>query len=325
MAVAQPSQLTFKFKDRKGACGFPGCPQELFRHGYCQGHARQLLRGQALVPLRSIRWTFQEEQQLRELYRLAGNGKVNLASAAEKFERRSRFAIELKASELGLTNIHRKWHVPKRKYATNEERSAAMSVRRSQWIKDHGHPRGALGMKHSDQTKKAISEKSRLSWASLTNKQKVARSIKITQTRVKNGHPYGPHGSWLAGWRIIGDQRVYFRSRWEANYARYLEWLKSIGNIKQWEHEPQTFWFGKIRRGTVSYLPDFRITNPNGSLEYHEVKGWMDSRSKTKIKRMKKYYPELKLLVINATAYKKLASQVKNFIEGWEYDSKKRV
>lgn len=121
-----------------------------------------------------------------------------------------------------------------------------------------------------------------------------------------------------AGWRVVGKQRVYFRSRWEANYARYLEWLKSIGNITRWEHEPETFWFGKVRRGTVSYLPDFRITNSDGSIEYHEVKGWMDARSKTKIKRMAKYHPSVKLVVIDSKCYKKLANQIKGCINGWE-------
>ena len=49
-------------------------------------------------------------------------------------------------------------------------------------------------------------------------------------------------GSWKASWHEVGNQRCFFRSRWEANYARYLEWLCSIGQIAKWEHEPQTFW-----------------------------------------------------------------------------------
>ena len=142
--------------------------------------------------------------------------------------------------------------------------------------------------------------------------------VKSAKTRAENGIPFNPHGKWKAGWRTVGGQKVYFRSRWEANYARYLEWLKTIGNIKSWEHEPETFWFDKLKRGCVSYLPDFRVTNPNGSIEYHEVKGWMDARSKTKIKRMAKYFPEIKLIVIHDKAYKKLASQISASIVGWE-------
>jgi hypothetical protein len=124
--------------------------------------------------------------------------------------------------------------------------------------------------------------------------------------------------TWKAGWREIGDKRKYYRSRWEANYARYLEWLKRRGEILSWEHEPETFWFEGIKRGCVSYLPDFKITDKDGTLEYHEVKGWMDPKSKTKIKRMAKYHPDVKLVVIKKSAYKKLESLLSRMITGWE-------
>jgi hypothetical protein len=44
----------------------------------------------------------------------------------------------------------------------------------------------------------------------------------------------------------------------------------------------------------------------------------MDDRSKTKIKRMAKYHPDTKLIVIDNKAYKSLAKQLSGFIEGWE-------
>lgn len=93
------------------------------------------------------------------------------------------------------------------------------------------------------------------------------------------------NSTWKAGWRDIGDKRIYARSAWEANYGRYLEFLKKNGAIKDWEHEPETFWFSGVKRGCVSYLPDFRLLNNDESFEYHEVKGWMDSRSKNKNKK----------------------------------------
>ena len=93
------------------------------------------------------------------------------------------------------------------------------------------------------------------------------------------------YASCKSGWREIGGIRKYYRSRWEANYARYLEFLKVNGEIEKWEHEPETFWFEGIKRGVMSYLPDFRVTEKNGDIVFHEVKGWMDARSITKIKR----------------------------------------
>ena len=92
------------------------------------------------------------------------------------------------------------------------------------------------------------------------------------------------------GMYLIGGKEMYFRSGWEARYAKYLEWLKSKGEIKDWKFEPRIFDFAEIRHGTTRYIPDFEVINNNGSIEYHEVKGYMDNKSKTKIKRFRKFF-----------------------------------
>jgi len=117
-------------------------------------------------------------------------------------------------------------------------------------------------------------------------------------------------GKFLAGTYDIGGKSIYFRSKWEANYALYLEFLKKNGDIKEWEYEPEFFEFDKIRHGTTRYLPDFKITNKDDSSEYHEVKGYMDSRSKTKLKRMAKYYPHVKLILVDKDFYADLVKKV---------------
>lgn len=116
---------------------------------------------------------------------------------------------------------------------------------------------------------------------------------------------------------MIGGRRIYFRSKWEANYARLLEWRKERGEIAEWEHEPHTFWFENIKRGVRSYLPDFRVTHLDGRQEYHEVKGWMDPKSETKLKRMAKYYPEVQVHVVAAPWFK-ANGPVLGFLPGWE-------
>ena len=60
----------------------------------------------------------------------------------------------------------------------------------------------------------------------------------------------------------VGDKVIYFRSKWEANYALYLEWLKKEGQIKDWQYEPNYFEF-PIKHGTTRYLPDFKVINYN--------------------------------------------------------------
>lgn len=111
---------------------------------------------------------------------------------------------------------------------------------------------------------------------------------------------------------------LYVRSAWEANYARFLNWLISIGQIKNWEYEVDTFEFYAIKRGSRFYTPDFKITNNDDTIEYHEVKGWMDQKSQTKLTRMKKYYPKIKLVLIDKDAYRAIEKDVKRFIIFWE-------
>lgn len=85
---------------------------------------------------------------------------------------------------------------------------------------------------------------------------------------------------------VIGrreDLNQFFRSNWESNVAR---WFNHQG--KEWAYEPKVFSFldHGVKRGTVSYCPDFRV----GTL-WIEVKGFLDPKGKTAIRRFKKYYP----------------------------------
>lgn len=192
--------------------------------------------------------------------------------------------------------------------------SASTEVRKVQnkdlWKKNK-HPKGMLGKTHSDKMKADMSIRVKKEWkdpASKFNSKEFRlaqseRASKMMVQRIRNkGSIYSRSQN---GWYTISGKRYYFRSSWEVNYARYLEFIRLNGEIDKWEYEPDTFWFEKIRRGVRSYTPDFKVFN-NGKFEYHEVKGWMDNKSKTKIKRMSIYYPEIKLLVIDKDIYKNI-------------------
>ncbi len=99
-------------------------------------------------------------------------------------------------------------------------------------------------------------------------------------------------------WVKIGRRKIFSRSTWETRYANHLEMLRQNGAIKDWKHEPREFWFLKIKRGARSYKPDFEIRMNDGRKWYAEIKGWMDSKSATKLKRMKKYHPDVEVQVI---------------------------
>ena len=130
------------------------------------------------------------------------------------------------------------------------------------------------------------------------------------ELRMKERMRYGAryvYSRTTKGWVEFPEgKKYYFRSKWEMNYARYLQWLKEKKEIKDWTYEEDTFWFKNIKRGVMSYTPDFKLTNNDNSIVYHEVKGWMDNKSKTKIKRMTKYYPRIKLTIIDESVYKSI-------------------
>ena len=129
------------------------------------------------------------------------------------------------------------------------------------------------------------------------------------------------------GWREIGGKRCYFKSRWEANYAQYLQWLKDQGKILDWDYEPDKFWFEKIKSGVTNYTPDFRVKHikpvkyPDGrksDIEYIEVKGFMDKKSATKLKRMRIYHEAILVRLVDKTWFGQNNKVFKNIIPGWE-------
>lgn len=104
--------------------------------------------------------------------------------------------------------------------------------------------------------------------------------------------------SYKKGWETLGGKTCFFKSRWESVFAKYIEWQRRIGCIKDWSYEPETFWFKGVKRGCVSYKPDFKVTEADGSHYWVEIKGYMDAKSATKIKRFRKYFPNEKLYVL---------------------------
>lgn len=128
-----------------------------------------------------------------------------------------------------------------------------------------------------------------------------------------SGNPMG--GKFHSGHYETSKGPVYFRSKWEANYALYLDFMISRGTLKDWQYEAETFFFDGIKMGTNCYKPDFKVFLRDGSIEYHEVKGYMDSKSKTKLKRMKKYHPKLKVVLIEKKEYNSLLKNMGGLIK----------
>ena len=110
---------------------------------------------------------------------------------------------------------------------------------------------------------------------------------------------------------------LYVRSAWEANYARWLRSLGPLGLIS-WRYEPRVFRFPGITRGCTEYRPDFELVFDHRT-EWHEVKGWHDPKSKTRLKRMAKYYPREVVTVIGRAWFAEMErSGLAGAVPGWE-------
>lgn len=122
----------------------------------------------------------------------------------------------------------------------------------------------------------------------------VFKKINTVQESSKKKNSIAPKH---AGKYEVAGRVFYFRSGWEYIYAQWLEHLKKSGEIKHWDYEVKVFKF-PLTKGTVEYKPDFIVLNSDDSHEWHEVKGYMDPKSATKIRRFAKFYPEEKLVLI---------------------------
>lgn len=63
------------------------------------------------------------------------------------------------------------------------------------------------------------------------------------------------------------------------------------------------------------FLCGDNIYDMHGKIIYHEVKGWMDPKSKTKLKRMKLYYPEIKIKLIEKKQYNEIKTKLSGIIK----------
>ena len=78
-----------------------------------------------------------------------------------------------------------------------------------------------------------------------------------------------------------------YASNWEAEYARYLDGRKHLGEIVSYCHEPLRFNLAPA----TSYTPDFIVVSSSGRIEIHEVKGYLRDDAGVKFKIAAAQFP----------------------------------
>lgn len=102
-----------------------------------------------------------------------------------------------------------------------------------------------------------------------------------------------------------GDLGQYFRSAWEANFARILSYQDKV-----WEYEPKTFQLSE----SLSYTPDFYCDGT-----FFEIKGRMDEKAEKQLRLMSEVFPDVKIEVVDYKVYSLLRDQFKELISPfWE-------
>jgi hypothetical protein len=108
------------------------------------------------------------------------------------------------------------------------------------------------------------------------------------------------------------DLNKYFRSKLEANYARFMKWM----DIK-YEYETEKCVF-KLKNGET-YICDFYLPEIE---QYIETKGYdWKNKSKNKYENFKLEYPQIKwnILYQNNDEWKRITKDYSNLIPNWEY------
>lgn len=172
--------------------------------------------------------------------------------------------------------------------------------------------------KDDDHRLKSISEKNK------QNSQNISLAIrqKISQT-LKDKYANGmkiPNAK--TGFR--SDLACSFRSTWEANYARYLNYIG-----ENWTYEQYKFPMIIDEKLICVYTPDFEVNS-----NYIEIKGHAESstvwtcsckrciRDKERIGLMLRLYPDIPLILVGRAEYKELSEKYANLIAGWEKTSR---
>lgn len=280
-------------------------------------------------------WTAAQDQMLRDFYeQYPADQKIPLADIAAVLGKETR-SIRTRAHALGISVGTRPRYTPPRKHfptpcaicgetfipaklRDTTTQTCGRSCGRKLAIQENGHPKGATGMKHTTEAKATIAANSRAMWAAMPADEREKRAETMRGLAAGRRPTERTHTRSKGGRRAdVGNQ--YFRSRWEANYARWLNFhiANTADDVASWTYEPRTFSF-PVKRGTMSYTPDFLVTFRDGHTEWHEVKGWLTQQGATALKRFAKYYPDETLVLIDEPAYKAIAKVASPLIEGWE-------
>ena len=268
-------------------------------------------------------FTDEEKKQIEDFYK-NNLDTIDLESFANKIGRQ-KTSISRYARKIGLTKYNR--HLSQKskeklKSSLEEYRKTdeyINDVKRQQvkllnYYARNQHPRGMLGKHHSKETCEQLSKSHFDLFANMSQEEKHNRAMKAVQTKRKNGGFSTTSNSYSrCRGGIRDDLNQYFRSAWEANIARVLNYLHI-----EWKYEYKRFNFENEVDDVLSYQPDFYLPTID---KWIEIKGWMDEKSKKRLDLFKKYYPKENenLYLVDELVYREIEQKYSSLIKNWEH------
>ncbi len=97
---------------------------------------------------------------------------------------------------------------------------------------------------------------------------------------------------------IVDGKLIHFKAKIEYRWAQHLDFLKKVGEIKDWFYEFHTFRDFPEDQRVKEYTPDFLVRLNDNTFEYHETKGMLSGYDLKKFKLMFFERPHVKITVI---------------------------
>ena len=95
-----------------------------------------------------------------------------------------------------------------------------------------------------------------------------------------------------------------YRSKLEARFAQYLDFLQKCGVVSSWDYEPKQciFQYEDVhgKRSDREYWPDFLVNYKNGTRAWFETKGYVQNKDIQKWKLFRRDFPDETLVIVFA-------------------------
>ena len=99
----------------------------------------------------------------------------------------------------------------------------------------------------------------------------------------------------------------HFGCKLEYRFAQWLNFLKDVGYIREWDYENEDckFFFENVEYGSPKYTIDFVVYHHDDRKEYYETKGELQGPHVTKFRRLREQQPDIVINLAVMTIPKK--------------------